>query len=339
MDKEARNGQIVIYRSKSGKAELKVKLREESVWLSQTQLSLLFDTERSVVTKHLKNIFVSGELNEKCNVQKMHIPNSDKPVKFYNLDVILSVGYRVNSKRATQFRVWATSVLKDHILKGYTLNEKRLREKGFSEFEEAVALIKRTAETKTLSGDESKGLLDVITTYASTWLLLQKYDQERIPSLKTRKARRKFEYGFCRRAIDELKSELMKKNETTDLFGKESGEGFIGILGSVHQTFDRKDLYPSIEEKAAHILYFIIKDHPFADGNKRIASFLFIVYLAKNNYLYRRNGERKINDNALTALAILIAESDPGQKSLIILLIMHFLAEKRVTEESAVQTI
>jgi len=331
-DKEVQNGSIIIYRSKDGKAELEVKLQEETVWLDAHQMAELFDVNRPAIVKHIQNIYKSRELksNSTCSIlEQVALDGKKRMMNFYNLDVIISVGYRVNSKRATQFRIWSTSVLKDHILKGYTLNEKRLREKGFSEFEEAVALIKRTAETKALSGDESKGLLEVITTYASTWLLLQKYDREQLRPPKTRVARRKFEYGFCRRAIDELKSELLKKKEASDIFGKERGEEFMGILGSVHQTFDRKDLYPSIEEKAAHILYFIIKDHPFTDGNKRIASFLFIVYLAKNNYLYRRNGERKINDNALTAMAILIAESDPKQKSLMVLLIMHFLAEKK----------
>ena len=327
-DKKIQGGEIIIYRSKNGNAELEVNFKEDSVWLTQAQLALLFNIERSVVTKHLKNIFKSGELDEKSNVQKMHFANSDKPVKIYNLDTIISLGYRVNSKRATQFRIWATTVLKDHLIKGYTINQKRLQEKGFNEFEEAVALIKRTAETKALSGDESKGLLEVITTYASTWALLQKYDQESIREPKTRKAHEKFNYDFCRRAISQMKSELIKKKEATDLFGNERGEQFKGIVGGIHQTFDKQDLYPSIEEKAAHVLYFIIKDHPFSDGNKRIGSFLFIVFLAKNNYLYRKNGEKKINDNALTALSLLIAESHPKQKSLMVMLIMHFLSER-----------
>lgn len=322
------NGEIVIYRSKAGRVELEVNLYKETVWLMQRQLSLLFDVERSVITKHLNNIFKSGELIEKSNVQKMHIASSDKPVKVYNLDTIISLGYRVNSKRATQFRIWATSILKNHIINGYTLNQKRIQEKGLNDFEEAVALIRRTVENKSLSGDESKGLLEVITTYASTWLMLQKYDQHDIPTPKTKNSHRKFDYDFCRKAIDEIKAELMKKEEATGLFGHEREGQFKGIIGGIYQTFDKHELYPSIEEKAAHLLYFIIKDHPFSDGNKRIGSFLFIVFLAKNNYLYRNNGERKINDNALTALALLIAESDPKQKALMIPLVMQFLSEK-----------
>lgn len=325
--KQLPGGEILIYRSREGKTELEVKLREETIWLTQNQLSALFNTERSVITKHLNNIFKSGELNEKSNVQKMHIANSDKPVKFYNLDVIIAVGYRVNSKRATQFRIWATSVLKDHILKGYTLNHKRLAEKGLHEFEQAVGLIKKNLQSKTLSDTESKGLLEVITNYASTWILLQKYDQATISEPKTRKAKKKFDYIFCKQAIEELKKDLMKKKEATELFGNERGKDFQHIIGNIYQTFDQQELYPSIEEKAAHLLYFIIKDHPFTDGNKRIGSFLFIVFLAQNNYLYRKNGEKKLNDNALTALALLIAESDPKQKQLMILLIMNFLSE------------
>jgi prophage maintenance system killer protein len=328
-NKKIQGGEIIIYRSKDGKAELEVKLKEETVWLTQAQLSLLFGVERSVVTKHLNNIFKSGELVEKRNVQFLHIANSDKPVKAYNLDVTISLGYRVNSKRATQFRIWATSVLKEHILKGYTLNQKRLGETGLQEFEQAVSLIKRTIKSKVLTGDESKGLLEVITTYASTWVLLQKYDQDSISDPKTKKSRQKFDYEFCRKAIDQIKAELTKKNEATDLFGNERGQHFKGIVGNIQQTFDKQELYPSIEEKAAHLLYFVIKDHPFSDGNKRIGSFLFIVFLAKTKYLYNKNGERKINDNALTALALLIAESDPKHKSLMIRLVMHFLSENK----------
>lgn len=321
-------GEVIIYRTKEGRDELKVNLNQETVWLSQLQLAALFKVDRSVITKHLRSIFTSGELNEKRNVQKMHIANSDKPVGFYSLDVIISVGYRVNSKRATQFRVWATSVLKDHILKGYTINQKRLQEKGLDEFEEAVGLIKKTLQSRVLSDSESRGLLEVITSYSSTWLLLQKYDASDLEPPKTRKARKKFDYVSCRDAIDQLKFELIKKKEASDLFGNERGEAFQGIIGNIHQTFSKKELYSSIEEKAAHLLYFVIKDHPFTDGNKRIGSFLFIVYLAKNGYLYKKNGEKKVNDNTLTALALLIAESDPKNKQLTVVLIMNFLSEK-----------
>lgn len=323
-------GEIIIYRAKDGRAQLQVKLEKETVWLTQLQIAELFDIDRSVITKHLRNVFKSIELSEKSVSAIFALTASDGKVyqtQFYNLDAIISVGYRVNSKRATQFRIWATSVLKDHILKGYTLNQKRLQERGLKEFEEAVALIKRTAQTKSLTDNESRGLLDVITNYASTWLLLQKYDQDHLSEPKTKKASKKLDYQFCSRAIQQLKKELINKKEASEIFGNERGEQFQGILGNIYQTFDKYDLYPSIEEKAAHLLYFIIKDHPFTDGNKRIGSFLFIVFLAKNAYLYRKNGERKINDNALTALALLIAQSNPKHKNLMVKLVMHFLSE------------
>lgn len=330
-NKQLQGGEIIIYRSKGGKAELEVKLQEETVWLSLYQMAKLFGRDKSVISRHLKNIFSEKELENKSVVANFATTAADGKiyqVDYYNLDVIISVGYRVKSLQGTQFRIWANDVIKNHILQGYTLNQKRLQEKGLNELEETIGLIKQTLQSRVLNDSESKGLLDVITAYASTWLLLQKYDQSAISKPKTKHARKKFDYDFCQQAVNQLKDELMKKKEATDLFGNERSETFRGIIGNIHQTFDKKDLYPSIEEKAAHLLYFIIKDHPFTDGNKRIGSFMFIVYLAKNNYLYRKNGEKKINDNALTALALLIAGSDPKQKSLMTLLVMNFLSEK-----------
>jgi death-on-curing family protein len=327
---KSHGGEIIIYRSKDGKAELEVNLQEETVWLNAVQISSLFEVQRPAIVKHIQNIYKTAELSPKTTCSILEQVASDgkiRKVNFYNLDAIISIGYRINSRRATQFRMWATSVLKNHILKGFTTNQKRLREKGLTELEEAVALIKHTIKAKILSDDESKGLLEVITTYASTWVMLQKYDRRDISDPKTQRSRRVFDYKFCHKAIVQIKSELMKTNKSMDLFGHEGGGQLKGILGAIHQTFNKKELYRSIEEKAAHLLYFIIKDHPFTDGNKRIGSFLFIVYLSKNNYLYRKSGEKKINDNALTALALLIAESDPKQKSLMILLIMNFLSE------------
>jgi death-on-curing family protein len=329
--KKFQGGEVIIYRSKEGKAELEVKLQEETIWLDAHQMAEIFDVDRSVIVNHIGNIYKDKELkpNSTCAIfAQVAKDGKRREMNFYNLDVIIAVGYKVNSKRATQFRIWATSVLKDHILKGYTLNQKRLQEKGLSEFEEAVGLIKRTLQNRALNDAESKGLLEVITNYASTWILLQKYDEAAIKEPKTKKSKKKFDYVYCGQAIEQLKKELMKKKEATDLFGNERNDQFQAILGNIHQTFDKQELYPSIEEKAAHLLYFVIKDHPFTDGNKRIGSFLFIVFLAQNKYLYRKNGEKKLNDNALTALALLIAESDPKQKQLMILLIMNFLSEK-----------
>ena len=324
--KKQNKGEIIIYKNKGGKAALEVKLQKETVWLTQAQIALLFDTERSVITRHLGNIFKSGELQEKSNVQKMHIANSDKLVKFYNLDAIIAVGYRVNSKRATQFRIWATKIIKDYLLKGFIINQKRLKERGLQEFEQAIGLIKKTIENRQLNTEETDGLLKVITHYASSWLLFQKYDKGEIDVKKTTIIKYDLSYGNTKIAIDELKGNLVKKKQATEIFGIERENSFQAIIGNLYQTFGGKKLYPSIEEKAAHLLYFIIKDHPFVDGNKRIASFLFIVFLAKNRHLFNRNGERKFNNSGLVALALLVAESNPKQKDVIIKLIMNFLS-------------
>ena len=321
-------GKIVIYQTKGGSVSLKVKLYEETIWLKQVQIAELFDVERSVVTKHLHNIFKDGELTEKSNVQKLHIANSDKPVKSYNLDAIIAVGYRVNSKQATQFRIWATKVIKDYIIKGYTFNQQRikqLRSARLKDLERAINLIKKTIEIKQLTVGGTSGLLKVISDYASSWLLLYKYDQERLEIKKTTKAKYYPNYKEARGSIVELKNNLIKEKQATEIFGQERRDSFQAIIGNINQTFDGKELYPSVEEKAAHFLYFVIKDHPFIDGNKRIGAFLFIVFLAKNKYLFKTTGERKINDNALVALALLIAESNPKEKDIFIKLIINFL--------------
>ncbi len=326
-----KTGEIAIYQSKDRHIILETRLTKDTIWLTQSQIAVLFATERSVITKHLRNIFHSHELTEKSNVQKMHIANSDKPVKFYNLDTIISVGYRVNSRRATQFRIWATNILREYIVKGYTLNQKRLAElkqKQLKEFENAVALIKKTVETKRLSASEESGLLKVITEYANTWFLLQKYDEGKISvPEKTGRILCEMDCNYANQAISELKRELMAKHEASTLFGQKRGRGLESIVGNLRQTFGGKELYPTLEEKAAHLLYFIIKDHPFTDGNKRIASFLFVIFLARNKYLLKKNGERKIDDNMLVALALLIAESDPKQKDIMIKLIINFLTD------------
>lgn len=327
----APRGEIAIYRSPQGTAQLAVKLQKDTVWLTQAQIASLFGTQRPAITKHLNNIFASGELKASsvCSVLE-HTAADGKTyrVRSYNLDAVLSVGYRVNSKRATQFRIWATSVLRHHLLKGYTLNQPRLKERGLTEFEQAVSLVRKTLIARELSEGEAKGLLDIITGYAQSWLLIQKYDTQALDTPRLKKAAVRFDYAFCIRAIGELKSALVKKKEASSLFGQEREHALHRILGSLAQTYGKRPLYPSIEEKAAHLLYFIIKDHPFVDGNKRIGSFLFIVFLARHRHLFNKRGEKKINDNALVALALLIAESDPKQKSLMVTLVMHFLAER-----------
>lgn len=332
MKKEIKNGEIVIYKSGDGKINLEAEIKNETVWLTQEQIALLFGTQRPAITKHLNNIFKSSELNQNsvCSIlERTALDGKVYKVKFYSLDAIISVGYRVNSKRATQFRIWATGVLRDHILNGYTLNQKRLLEikgKQLDEFEQAVSVIKKTIETKQLTGSESEGILKVITDYANSWILFQKYDKDLL-SIPTKfiTGRFRLNYKFARDAIYQLRNNLISKKEAGDLFGSEKDESFKSILASLYQTFGGKELYPGVESKAAHLLYFVIKDHSFSDGNKRIASFLFIIFLARNKYLLKKNGEKKINDNALVALALLIAESDPRQKDVMIKLVMNFL--------------
>lgn len=327
----AKHGEIVIYTTDDKEAHLDVKLEKDTVWLAQKQIAELFKTERSVITKHLNNIFKSGELVQERNVQKMHIPFSDKPVSFYNLDVIISVGYRVNSKRATQFRIWATNVLREHIVKGFTLNEKRLTEQQqtrLKELEQAVVLLQNTAHAA-LTREEATGLLTIITGYAKSWILLQQYDNKDI-SLISRgisKPAGQIKYTEAKSAIESLKEDLKKKKEAAELFGIEREKGLEGILHTINQTFGGEELYPGIEEKAAHLLYFLIKDHPFVDGNKRIGAFMFILFLHKNNYLLKPTGEVKINDNTLVAIALLIAESKPKEKDIMIALITNLLNE------------
>ena len=319
---------IIIYESPDHKVNLKVNLQNESVWLTQEQIALLFGVNRPAVTKHIRNIFNDKELIKDSVCSKMeHTAADGKQYKtqFYNLDVIISVGYRINSVLATQFRIWATSILKNFIINGYALNEERLRQKGMKEFEQAVSIIISTYKSRQLSLDESQGLLEVISSYASSWLLLHKFDKNSLKKPKTKKAKFKLEYGFCVDAINMLKRELVKKKEASDLFGLQRNKQFEGIVNSIYQTFDGKDLYDDIAEKSANLFYLIIKDHPFADGNKRIASFLFILFLAKDDYLYNKKGDKKINDNALVALALLVAESDPKKKEIMTALIGNMI--------------
>lgn len=323
---EPKKGEIVIYQTPDKKVRIDVSLENETIWLTQDQIALLFGTKRPAITKHLNNIFKSGELDEKSNVPKWNVPNSDKPVKFYSLDAIISVGYRVNSKRATQFRVWATNTLKNYLVKGYVVNEKRLleAESKFRELQGAVDFLKNKIGNELLIGQEQE-ILSLLTDYSKTLTLLEQYDTEKVALSKKGKGGFVLDYSGAQKVIVEIKRELIGKKEASDFFGRENGEKLKGLMGAIYQTFDKKELYPSLEEKAAHFLYFIIKDHPFVDGNKRIASFLFVYFLDKNKYLYRGNGEKKINDNGLAALALLIAISDPKEKDKLIKIVTNLL--------------
>lgn len=320
------HGEIIIYQTEDGKNSLKVQLHDETVWLSLNQMAELFGRDKSVISRHLNNVFKSGELTRDAVVAKNATTAADGKtyqVDYFNLDAIISIGYRVNSIRGTQFRIWATNVLKQHLIQGYTVNERRLAEKGFSEMEQAVALLTRTLKNRALVLDEGKAVLDVVGRYAKSWSLLLQYDEKRLELPQDRhQTLYSLDYGQAREFIHALKNDLFTRSEASDLFGYEREHGLKAVLGNIDQTFDGVDLYPSVEEKAAHLLYFIIKDHPFSDGNKRIGSFLFLVFLKENNLLEQAD----INTNALVALALLIAESDPQQKDLMIRLIMNLLA-------------
>jgi len=324
-------GEVILYRTEDGKTALDVRLAGETVWLTLNQMADLFGRDKSVISRHLRNVFQSRELSRKAVVAKNATTAADGKtyqVEYFNLDAILSVGYRVNSKRGTQFRIWATQTLKNHLIRGYTLNERRLREKGLAEAEHAIELLSHTLTRHNLVNEEGRAVLEVVSRYAKSWLLLKEYDEERVPVPERRKpARITLDYARSREAIDALKACLMERGEVTLLFGQERNDQLAGILGSIEQTFDGQPLYASIEEKAAHLLYFVIKDHPFADGNKRIGSFLFILFLRENGHLEDSSGELKINDNALVALALLIAESEPCNKELMIRLVMNLLVE------------
>ena len=317
-------GEIVIYQSKDKKIQLEVKLEKETVWLTQADIASLFRVERSVITKHLRNIFNSRELDEESNVQKMHIAFSDKPVKLYSLDAVISVGYRVNSLRATQFRIWATSILRKHLIDGYTLNEARLKQQAhkLQALQRAIKLIASVKGRKQLEYKEAMGLLEVISDYNYALELLDDYDYKRLKISRTSKEEK---FILTHETAVKVVKELGKKFGGSSFFGAMRDQSFKSSIASVYQTFDGKDLYPSVEEKAANLLYFIVKNHSFVDGNKRIAASIFLWFLEKNGILYKEDGAKRIADNALVALTLMIAESDPSERNVIVTLVVNLI--------------
>jgi prophage maintenance system killer protein len=318
------SSEIAIYKATKG-LEAQVVVRSDTVWLTQDQMANLFDRERSVITKHIKNIFSDKELEEKSNVQILHIANSDKPVKLYSLDVIISAGYRVKSIEATRFRQWATRTLKDHLTKGFTINRQRFEENA-AELESALELVRKTSQNPELLNDVGSGLVDVITRYTKTFLLLQKYDEGLLTEPKTKAGGKLASLKEIRKSLSQLKSDLIAKKEATELFAKERQDALEALLGNLEQTVFGKPAYPSLESKAAHLLYFVIKNHPFIDGNKRSAAFLFIDFLNRNKKLFNKNNQPIINYIGLAALTLLVAESNPKNKDVMIKLIMTMLS-------------
>ncbi len=315
--------EIEIFKSEDNRVEVNVQFDGQTFWLSQSQISELFERDRTVITKHINNVFKEQELDEKSNVQKMHIPNSDKPITLYNLEVIISVGYRVNSKKGTQFRQWATQRLKEYLLKGYSVNQKRL-----DQLQQTIRLITESGSGTELQLNEAKGLLEIINNYTQSFIILNKFDSH---TLETERLNENITYEIVYeeaiKAIAELKKQLIAKEEAAVLFGNEKDETFKSSLYSIVQTFDGQYLYPSIEEQAANLLYFVIKNHSFSDGNKRIGAFLFIWFLEQNKHRFKKSGELKINDNALVAIALLVAQSNPSEKDLMIKLIINLISD------------
>lgn len=317
--------ELLIYTA--NEKDVTVRLEGETVWLTQRQMADLLDTSTDNIGLHLKNVYAIDELGEISTTEDFSVVQMEgsrevrRQITHYNLDAIISVGYRINSKRGVQFRQWATRVLREHLTQGYTLNQARLAERGINEAEQALALLARTLENQSLVSDGGRDVIALITGYAKTWRLLLQYDEDGLALPSTcQPARGVLDYARANAAITELKTALLTRTEATDLFGRERGEAFQGILGSIEQTMFGESLYKSREEKAAHLLYFVIKDHPFSDGNKRIGSFLFLLYLQQEGM------EMNLNPNALTALALLVAESEPANKSLMIRLIVNLLA-------------
>ena len=305
---------LIFYKSEDGNIQLNVKLEKDTVWLTQSQMSNLFGVDRTVIVRHIRNIYKSAELYEdatcakNAQVQEEGGRTVRRTIPYYNLDMIISVGYRVNSKNATQFRIWATSILKQYLIKGYAINDQRLQQLG-----EVIRIMKRTQNEL-----DAKQVLSVIENYNTALTLLDDYDHQCMKRPEGSKATYVLSYEECRNLIDQ-----MRFNADSDLFGHEKDDSFKGSIGNIYQSFGGKDVYPTLEEKAANLLYFVTKNHSFSDGNKRIAATVFLYFLDKNGILYDENGNKRIADYTLVALTIMIAESRTEEKEMMVSIIMN----------------
>ena len=313
-------GEIVIYQPEKGKADLKITLEGETLWLNLSQLTQLFGRDKSVISRHLNNIFKSGELKRKRVVAKNATTATDGKtyqVEYYNLDAAISLGYRVNSKQGTRFRIWATDVLSQHLVQGYSVNEKRLKE-----LKQSLKLASDISQRKELSGNEATALLQTVSEYAYALDLLDDYDHQRV-TVRKRSCRKskKVSYEETLKLIDQMRI----KFGHTDVFGIEKDDSLHSSLNTVMQSFDGKELYPSVEEKAANLLYFLVKNHSFVDGNKRIAAAVFLRFADKNKLIYDKEGNKKIADNALVAMTLMIAESNPQEKDVITAMLTNLI--------------
>ncbi|MDO4527045.1 MAG: RhuM family protein [Candidatus Saccharibacteria bacterium] len=328
--------QLEAYKIERGEIVFDVDENEETIWATQNQIAQLFDVDRTVIGRHLNNIYKTSELDEKRTAKKSFVVRQEgsrqvrREINLYNLDAIISVGYRVNSKKATDFRIWATSVLRSYLTKGVAINERRLKDldsKKLKEVEGMMGVVRRLIAHQALDAGEANGILEVITRYSTSFQTLKEYDDGYIDlsgiNAKSIKKEKRLTPDYCLEIIAGLK----KSVGGSSLFGKPRSDSFRGSIESIYQSYNGEELYPTIYDKAAHLIYFVIKDHPFHDGNKRIGSLLFIMFLTMNGENLTKNGETKISDRALTAIALLIAESDPAEKDLITSLIRKLLED------------
>lgn len=302
--------ELVLFESGDGSVSLPVQVEEDTVWLTQAQMTVLFEKDQSVISRHINNAFKEGEVDRESNMQNLHISSSDRPVTLYNLDVIISVGYRVKSQRGVEFRRWATSVLRKYIIKGQAINTRRLEQ--LANVTHVMARIPDSLETRQV--------LDIVKSYTAALDLLDDYDHQRISPPKGSKDIRALSYEECRHVIDG-----MRFGDESDLFGVEKDDSFKGTIGNIYQSFAGQEIYPSLQEKAANLLYLVVKNHSFLDGNKRIAATMFLYFLDCNEALFSKSG-KAIDDSTLVAITIMIAESKPEEKDAMVALVMNFLA-------------
>ncbi len=323
-----KNSELKIYKTEDGTTEIKVKLENETVWLNLQQLTELFQRDKSVISRHISNVFKENELDKNSVVAKYATTASDGKIyniTYYNLDVIISVGYRIKSQRGTQFRIWASTILKDYLIKGYVLNEERLikQKNELNNLKQSVKILGEVLNYKALTNDESKGLLQIISDYAYALDVLDQYDYQKL-TIKDTSGKETYQLMY-EEAIRQIKM-VKKAHGNSDLFGNEKDDSFQSSIATIYQTFNGIDLYPSIEEKAANLLYFITKDHSFLDGNKRIAAaFLFLYFLERNGILFDQQGNKRIADNTLVALTLMIAVSKLEEKEIMIKVIVNLI--------------
>lgn len=324
------NEQIVIYQAENGETQIDVRLDQESVWLSQAQMSELFQKDLRTINEHIQNVYKEGELEKTSTIRKSRIVRQEgnrqvaRNIEHYNLDVIISVGYRVKSQRGTQFRIWANNVLKQYLVQGYALNERKLQaeQDKLYDLNKVLALTARLAKNKELTATESQSILAVLENYSHALTVLDDYDHQRLMVVGTKPVEHpKIEYH---EAMEQILLWRDKEN-LGGLFGNEKDNSFKSALETIYQTFDGQELYPSIEEKAANLLYFIVKNHAFSDGNKRIAAAMFVWFLERNAHLYNHAGDKRIADNALVAFTLLIAESKPEEREMIVKVIINLI--------------